>query len=316
MTPTSLTRRGLLTSGLATATVLGLAACSGGKASSATSGKTSGDRQVQTIHGAVQVPADPHRIVPVDFPEVCTLLDLGITPVGRTTYVPSFPAYDTALKGVPKIDNGTDLQLEEIASLRPDLIIGDDWADAKQQRAPYAKLEAIAPTALFTWEQAAGNWPDLAANTAAALGRTAQLKSLQGKYNAKAAMIKSNYADVLSRTTWDLIDCSKGVWDLYSANSSHGKVLAHAGVRLGAGGTQTSGYVQYSLEQLAKLAKTDIIITNTASVPLLKKQSLFTSLPAVKAGRVYTTDLFFPASYGIASALLDVVSSICTKNQA
>ena len=44
------------------------------------------------------------RIVTTDFPETCALLDLGILPVGRTGYVPDFPADDNALKDAPTVD--------------------------------------------------------------------------------------------------------------------------------------------------------------------------------------------------------------------
>lgn len=318
-----MTRRGLLAGGIGAAALLGLSACGSSDDSAGSHSPGSGSaprpssaatsRRVSTLHGEVTVPAAPKRIVPFDFPEVCALLDLGITPVGRTTYVPDFAAYSTALKGVPAIDEASsgNLAIEKIAALRPDLIIGDDWADPGKQRAPYATLQKIAPTAVFAWEQAAGNWPALAAQTAAAVGRTAELKALQATYADKAATTKSRYAALLAATRWDVIDCGKDSWDLYSANSSHGKVLAGAGLRLGAGASQSDGYQQYSLERLGMLSATGAIITTPASLPFLRGQPLFTALPAVKAGRVYTTSLFFPASYGIATALLDEFATMC-----
>ena len=56
-----------------------------------------------------------------------------------------------------------------------------------------------------------------------------------------------------------------------------------------------------------------MIVTTTASLPYLDKLEAFTSLPAAKGGHVYATDLFFPASYGIALALLDDLATICGK---
>lgn len=301
-----LTRRGFLAGGLTAAAVLGLAACGSDDTAGSTPRGAAKTRAMKTVYGTVDLPANPQKILPFDFPEACALLDLGMTPLGRPTYMPAFPAYTTALTGVPTIDDPTsgDLDLEKIASLAPDLIVGDDWADPKQQRQPYPKLSAIAPTAIFEWQQAAGNWPDLAAQTAQAVGRSKQLDALKKKYDDTAASIKQENAAVLSAMTWDLIDCGKDQWDLYSAASSHGGVLTAAGVVLGAGGRQSDGYKQYSLEQLGLLGKTDVIVTTPDSLPFLKKQRIFAGLPAVKAGRVYTTTLFFPASYGIAQALL------------
>ncbi|MGC4112269.1 MAG: ABC transporter substrate-binding protein [Nocardioides sp.] len=316
-----LTRRGLITGGLGAAVALGLTGCgddsstSDDKADDAGGAKTATRRRVSTIHGTVEVPLNPQRIVAFDFPEACALLDLGVAPVGRPSYMPAFAPYTTALHQVPAIDEAStgDLVLEKIAALTPDLILGDDWADPQQQHQPYSKLAAIAPTAIFAWQQAAGNWPALAAQTAAAIGKTADLNTLKHRYAAKAASIQHTDRSLFARTRWDLIDCGKDYWDLYSASSSHGHVLTGAGVRLGVGATQKTGYKQYSLEQLGMLAHTDVIVTTPVSLPFLHKQALFEGLPAVRAGHVYTTDLFFPASYGIALALLDGLTRICDQ---
>lgn len=315
-----LTRRGFLAGGLGAAALLGLAACGSSAASGdgTSSGAAPKTLTVPTIHGNVRVPADPQRVIAFAFPEACALLDLGITPAGRPGYMPNFAAYNSALKGVAVIDEQStgELIIEKIASLTPDLILGDDWVDPAKQRIPYDKLSTIAPTAIFAWEQAAGNWPDLAAQTAAAVGKGAALAALKSGYEDRARSIKTQYADLFGSMRWDLIDCGADYWDLYSANSSHGKVLVGAGVPLAAGASQTDGYKQYSLEQLNILADTDVIVTTAVSLPFLRKQKLFTNLPAVKAGRVYTTDLFFPASYGIALALLQDLATFCGKANA
>jgi iron complex transport system substrate-binding protein len=311
-----LSRRGFLIGSATAAALLGLAACGGSSSGGGSpSSGASGTTRISTLHGDVDVPADPKRIVTTDFPEACALLDLGITPVGRTSYVPNFPAYTTALANVPTVDEAQSgsLVVEKIAALTPDLIVGDDWADPSKQRVPYSDLAPIAPTALFEWQQAAGNWPTLAARTAAAVGKAAAMDALKKKYDDRAAAIKSANAALFARTSWDIIDCAQSSWDLYSAASSHGQVLTAAGVPLGAGKSQTSGYVQYSLEQFDLLANTDVIVTTTASMPYLQAQPGFTGLAAAKAGRVYATDLFFPASYGIAQALLEDLAAMCTK---
>jgi len=309
-----LTRRGFLTGIAGSVALLGLTAC-GSKGTVSTAPAPAPIRRVSTIHGDVELPASATRIVATDFPEVCTLLDLGIVPVGRTSYVPDFAAYTATLKDVPSIDEAQsgELLVEKIAALNPDLVVGDDWADPAKQRVPYDKLSKIAPTALFAWEQAAGNWPALATQTADAVNKTAELAVLKAKYAARASSIKTSDADLFARTRWDIIDCGQDSWDLYSKASSHGHVLTEAGVPLNAGKTQTSGYQQYSLERFDLLKSTDVIVTTTASLPYLDKLEAFTSLPAAKGGHVYATDLFFPASYGIALAFLDDLATICGK---
>jgi len=312
-----LTRRGFLAGTVGTAALLGLGAC-GSSSSGADSGTQSAvtTRTVSTIYGDVEVPADPKRVVALDFPEGCALLDLGLTPIGVPDYMPDFSAYTTALRGVPVVTDVDGKPLvEKVASLQPDLIVTADWADSKQRQMPYAQLRSIAPTAVFTWEQAAGNWQEQAAATADAVNKTAVLAALRAKYAEKGATIKKTYGSLFARTRWDVIDCSQNVWDLYGKASSHGQVLSDAGVPLNAGRTQTTGYQEYSFERFDLLAGTDVIVTTNASLPYLNKQASFTALPAVKAGQVYATDLFFPASYGIALALLGDLDTICRKVQ-
>ncbi|GAA5013813.1 hypothetical protein GCM10023317_52110 [Actinopolymorpha pittospori] len=161
-----------------------------------------------------------------NFPEACTLLDLGITPVGRPAYMPSFAKYTRALGGVPMVtDSAGQLLLERVASLAPDLIVTADWADPKMRQVPYDKLRAIAPTAVFTREQAAGNWRDQATATAGAVNQADALAALRRKYLDRAAEIRRTHARLLAETRWDIVDASQNVWDLYSSTSSHGGVL-------------------------------------------------------------------------------------------
>ncbi|MGW6462125.1 ABC transporter substrate-binding protein, partial [Streptomyces sp. NPDC055078] len=75
-------RRGFLaTAAASAAAVLIMSACSAGgtESGNASGAKT---RTVTDIAGEVEVPAEPQRIVSVDFYSPATLVDLGIKPVG------------------------------------------------------------------------------------------------------------------------------------------------------------------------------------------------------------------------------------------
>jgi iron complex transport system substrate-binding protein len=305
-----LTRRGLL-GGLGAAGALALVGCGSSPDPAPPAARS---RTVQTVFGDVEIPLKPTRIVAANFPEACALLDLGVTPIGRPSYMPALPAYDSALAGVPTVDDPSGMpRVEKIAALGPDLIVTADWADPSQRQTPYDELSAIAPTAVFAWEQAAGNWRDQAADTAAAIGKTAELNALTARYADRAAELSDRYAGLFADTRWDLVDCFKTGWDLYGQASSHGGVLTEAGVRLAAAASQSDGYREYSFERLGMLAETDVIVTTTVSMRYFEKQDAFAQLPAVQAGHVYPTDLFFPASYGIALALLDDLDAVCAK---
>ncbi|ODT97916.1 MAG: hypothetical protein ABS81_29065 [Pseudonocardia sp. SCN 72-86] len=318
MLPAHFSRRRFLAGLGATAAGLGVAACSGPAGSAPVAAATV---TVDTLKGPVVVPAAPQRIVAVSFPEAMALLDVGITPVGRPTYLPPLPAYAEAMK-LPTIDEAASPVVERVAALKPDLIIGSDFAPdssvAAQRTMPYEQLSKLAPTLLFEWKAAAGNWPVEATQTAAAVGRSAQMDALASRMHERAAAIRSTHADVLSRTTWDLISWQPGNdWFVYSPESSHGKVLAEAGVRFGAAAGQTDNFKAWSLERFDVLARTDgVIVQMVNGANPLPGQAAYDALPLVKAGHAYDTTWFFPAGYQAAMLLLDDLDKALTAYSA
>lgn len=303
----TMSRRQVMSAAIALGATLGL----GVAPTIAQDATPAGERTVETLHGSVTVPANPQRLISLNFPITVALLELGITPIGRTTYLPHFPEGHVSGDGIALIDDAAgDLDLEKIVSLKPDLIIGDDWLDPERQTTPYEELTAIAPTLIFEWKMAGGNWDVEAAGTAEAIGKTAELDAQRDAYLQLAADVQAEHADTLAAFTWDVISGGSGNWFLYSATSSHGKVAATAGVTFNAAADQTDGFLQCSYEQFDLLKDTDAILMSADSAELMDVAT-FASLPAVQAGRVFTTEFFFPSSYGLSAALLaDVVKGL------
>ena len=84
-------------------------------------------RTVKGALGSVQIEKKPSRIVVLDSGELDDVLALGITPVGMATTagqsgVPSYLA-DKA-QGIKTVGGISELNLEAIAALKPDLILG------------------------------------------------------------------------------------------------------------------------------------------------------------------------------------------------
>lgn len=270
-------------------------------------------RTVDTIRGPVEIPATATRIVAIGFPEAMALLDLGIVPVGLPTYVPKVPAYDALIANVPRVDDNNQVDVEKVAALKPDLVIGGDFSPSSGiQRSggaiPYEALSAVAPTVLFEWKAAGGNWQDEAARTAAAVGREADMAALAAATHQKAARIASTHADVLGRTTWDLVSGQPGApWYLYGPESSHGVVLKEAGVRFGAAAGQQANFVQQSEENFGVLGGTNglLVAVDAAGDNPLAGQAGYENLAAVRAGHATVTRWFFPAGYQAAELLLD-----------
>ena len=110
-------------------------------------------RVVSHIMGDTEVPENPQRIVVLSVEATETLLALGIKPTGAVcseTADPSetwFAHIRDEMDSVPVVGLETQINLEAVASLQPDLIIGIK----ARQEALYPQLSAIVPT-VFTDE--------------------------------------------------------------------------------------------------------------------------------------------------------------------
>lgn len=277
-----------------------------------------GSRTVETIWGPVTVPENPQRIVAVSFVSAMALLDLGITPVGITRYMPTLPAGYPDLADVAVIEDADyQIDLEKVLSLEPDLIVGSDWLDPEDRQQPYQELAGIAPTAFFEWQQAGGNWAVEAAGVAEALGKAADMTAMQAAYEQHAKSVRETYADVFAAGPWDLIDANDSSWFLYGPSSSHGRVAAAAGVTFGGAATQTDGYVEESFERFDLLAQTRVLLVplwdGVSGAAPLDNVAPFQALPAVRNGHVFTSEFFFPASYGLSEALLADIEAVAKQ---
>ncbi|MFI6943042.1 ABC transporter substrate-binding protein [Streptomyces sp. NPDC050418] len=185
----SLRRRGTAAAALAVAAALTLGACSadsgdGGKEKSengsgskkvATGGEDFAKAAEETAKmgtdakpgeyprtlthalGKTELKAQPKRVVVLDVGELDNVVSLGIKPVG---YAPTegddgIPEYLSKAAGSPKnVGTINSLNLEAIAGLKPDLILGSQLRAEKL----YPQLSKIAPTVFsirpgFTWKE-------------------------------------------------------------------------------------------------------------------------------------------------------------------
>ncbi|MGW4388459.1 ABC transporter substrate-binding protein [Streptomyces sp. NBC_00063] len=256
---TSPRTRGTAAVALAVAAALSLAACgSGDSGSSAGSGKSdngSGSKAVaqggedfakaasrtakmgttakagqfpRTIEhamGKTEIKAQPKRVVVLDVGELDNVASLGVKPVG---YAPTegddgVPAYLKKTAGTPK-DVGTinSLNLEAIANLHPDLILGSELRAAKL----YPQLSKIAPTVFsirpgFTWKE---NY----LLNASALDRTAEAKANLAAYEKKAKKLGDDIGE--KKPTVTMLRYMPGMIRLYAKASFIGTILDDAGI--------------------------------------------------------------------------------------
>ncbi|OLT22067.1 hypothetical protein BJF78_33410 [Pseudonocardia sp. CNS-139] len=219
----SVDRRAFLAGGLGLVT---LAACGAGPQAPA----PPVSRDFRVGDAVVQIPVNPQRVVTISTFTQDAMFDLGTDPVG--VYDPGeqyiLAAYRQRWAAIPKVSGGSAggaLDLERIASLTPDLILGID-----AQQAPLDRLSRIAPTVLLPFTGSPTIWRELTDETADAVNRTGVLDPLAGRYTARARAIAQQHAAVLERTRFAILQggFEPGAFWLYGPGSSTGAVLADA----------------------------------------------------------------------------------------
>lgn len=299
----------------------GSASASASAAATGGAGGTGGTRTVQTAEGPVQVPADAKRIVAIQPSALATLLDVGETVVGTYDEGEQYvsPRYLTAYKAAAKVGDNGEINVEKVAELHPDLIIGLDY---EWNTSVYSKLKEIAPTVIAPVD----SWSQTAQAVAAAVGRTDQLNALAAKVQTRSEQIKSTYAGVLSRYHWDILQggFDKGQFWLYGPGSDAGRILAGAGVQFASGSAGVSGPANktISYEKLDTLSSADVIGFYAGyddkpnnEGPALFAQPGFKRLKADTSDRLVAFPDFLPGGYGDALALLDELEAGLKKLQ-
>ncbi|UVY84441.1 ABC transporter substrate-binding protein [Brachybacterium sp. NBEC-018] len=166
-------RRRTFAAALAAAPLLGLAACADeGTASSSSSagsdasdGGAAGTRTVSTVKGDVEVPADPQRIVVLNYALAGYLFDLDLPVAATTTEAAEVDGSFSEFWGDAPTQAGTQMlswssdgfDLEAVLGMEPDLIVAGGWGFPYfQADKAYEDLSAIAPTVLV--DKALTSW--------------------------------------------------------------------------------------------------------------------------------------------------------------
>lgn len=294
----ALTRRGLLGAGVAAGGGW-LAGCA--PAEPTTEPTTGTDREVATDHGPVRVPVRPERVVCADFYGAFAVADLGLVPVGAggTGYAGTGPIYAEKLAGVPSIGDFTEPDLEQVAAQRPDLILRTIDTDDDL----YQQLTAIAPTVVISFQQL--SLVDVANRVGSVLGRVAESDQLTAQYRDETTALRNDHAEPLRANLASYVAmATESTFWTHGPAWTDTSVLIDCGVRLAEpSASQPTPTVEHSLEKLDLLTESTYLFINAGpdgrtaaedTTPLTETR-LWSTLPAVRAGRVY------PIPYGAAS---------------
>ncbi|MFQ4145257.1 iron-siderophore ABC transporter substrate-binding protein [Chlorogloeopsis sp. ULAP02] len=258
-------------------------------------------RTIQHAVGKTCIPPHPQRIIVLDTNPLDGVLALGFKPIAAPDFSElSLPEEIT--QGIISIGNNSQPNLEEIARLNPDLIIGLEYSSDS-----YKQLTQIAPTIL-----APGNekkWKEDLRLYALALNTTQEAEAILQVYNARIKEFRQRMHHRLKTKTVSLVSTiNYGAGNparIYLSNSFMGAVITEAGLKLPAAQTTLAPTItndnwgiNISIERL-DLIDGDVIFTiNTkpetkqldSTLSQLQQHPLWSKLDAVKNNRVYTVN--------------------------
>lgn len=211
-------------------TVCVLAACSESEKTQEASGAEPAEGKsvsytVQHAMGSTTITSTPEKIVVLTNEGTEALLALGIKPVGAVSSWSGEPWYEhiaDQMDGVEVVGQETAIDLEAIAKLKPDLIIGNKI----RQEADYENLSKIAPTVFA--ETLTGQWKDNFSLYAEAVNAVDKGKEVLANYDAEIQETKEALGDATNQSV-SVVRFLSGTSRIYFTDSFSGVILKELG---------------------------------------------------------------------------------------
>ena len=209
-----------------------LAACSGGteeKTTEKVEPKTTEEKPYTVEHalGSTEIKGTPIKVVILTNEGTEALLALGVKPVGAVQSWLGDPWYEHISKdmeGVKVVGTESEVNVEKIATLKPDLIIGNKL----RQEKVYNQLSAIAPT-VFS-ETLRGDWKENFKLYAKALNLEEKGNEILGNYDKHIAEVKEKLGDKLNNEV-SVIRFMAGKSRIYYTDSFSGVIFNELGFK-------------------------------------------------------------------------------------
>ncbi|GGJ98124.1 ABC transporter periplasmic component [Streptomyces camponoticapitis] len=242
-------------------------------------------RTVTHALGKTVLKARPERVIVLDVGEFDNVVSLGLEPVGYapTEGAAAIPSYLKKGAGSPKsVGTSNGLNLEAIAALKPDLILGSQLRAADK----YDELASIAPTVFsirpgFPWKE------NLRLN-AAALDRSAEAEKALDAYDAKVKALSDDIG--ADKPTISMVRYRPNETRLYGKASFIGIILQDIGLPRPANQQINDLAIEVSPEEIDQ-ADADWIFTGVYGDPKSTKRDaaranpLWKNLKAVRSGQ-------------------------------
>lgn len=263
-------------------------------------------RNIAHVYGETAVPADLQRVVVLDSRMMLgTALLLGVPVVGYQDqpFGPDVPSYldDQALSGAEGVGFNT-ISLEKVASVRPDLIIGNDFQISEEL---YPQFEQIAPTVALE-VSGVTPWKNALREVGKVFGGGERTEQAIADYEVRTEQLR----DALGERQGSTVTLAnlRALDDIriISRNWCSGSVLEEVGLTRPA--NQRVQDIKLSIERLGELDADLLLyfVGSSGTDPMqaaqaeeaIKANPLWNTLGAVKAGKAFRVDTDYWFSCG------------------
>lgn len=267
-------------------------------------------RKITHAMGVTEIKGTPERIVVLTNEGTEALLGLGIKPVGAVKSWTGDPWYDhikADMEGVTVVGDESQPNMELIASLKPDLIIGNKL----RQEKVYDQLNAIAPT-IFS-ETLRGEWQANFKLYAEALGKTAEGDKVIADYDSRTADFKAKAGDKLNQKV-SVVRFMAGKTRIYLEDTFTGIAFSKLGITRPDNQKYTDTFVEEITKERLPEVDADMLFyftyetgdgKGTGMEEEMLKDPLWKSLNVVKNNKaIRVSDAIWNTSGGVVAANL------------
>lgn len=279
---------------------------------SGTAGDSPATREIVTDSGSMEVPAEPQRVVAAIGSFETDMVAVGVMPVLTTTFAGPWVELDDDVVITENIPPTP----EELARLRPDLIVGWTWVteepvyDELIQIAPYVGLgESEATTGPGYASGQYNSWDRLFLSVADAVGRRAEGERLVEEFEARLEELAARRAGQPALRVARLEFSEPGSFSYRGQNEDTAELMRRIGLTVVG---PDDSIIDESLERLPEVDADLIVVPVGGGMPPevfaeIERSALWQAIPAVQAGRVEQVDgeLWPGLGYLWANALLD-----------
>ncbi|WP_227789011.1 MULTISPECIES: iron-siderophore ABC transporter substrate-binding protein [unclassified Nodularia (in: cyanobacteria)] len=272
--------------------VLAIAACNNNIPQLEKRQTTKNCRIVHHAMGEICVPNHPKRIVTLNPAALGNAIALGIQPTGSATEeINQLPPYlQDKIEGIKFLGTWGEPNLESIALLKPDVIIG--WKH--NQQSTYSQLSYIAPTTLYDWVvniNHPDNWKEYFNFIAKVLGREDIGQQLWQHYYQRIEQLKSAIGNRYKNKTISVIVFNAGTIYSVGENSFIGSILSDVGLNRPES-QKISSNGSFSLsEETLEMADGDVMFIadhdGKHNLSILNKKPLWKKLKAFQQNHIY-----------------------------